>query len=134
MVEYLFHSKTHAGEVFSFLLCPFFSLYLTTTQEFDWYSIITHFPSLTTLEGPRFLFGTRSSEANSETICELLRLCPKMRRLSLFQSEPFAVPESPRYAVIIEREGNSVRWDVRLRFPDEEGAVDHNKGSGSFEL
>ena len=100
-------------------------------KQLDWYSIIGHFPSLITLEGPPLLFGTKSTEANSEIIRTVLQLCPKMRRLSWFESEE-CVPSS--YVVIIEREGKSVEWDVRWRSPDTEHAVDRTLAKGNFEL
>src|SRR5271170_3077236 len=116
-----------------FLSLLFFSLYLMPTQEFDWYSIISQFPSLTTLEGPLLLIDSESSEANSETIRTLLQLCPKMRRLLWFQSDlyPRVVGpdhELPALVAIIEREGRLVKWNVRSRFPDTEGAVHNSQG------
>ena len=80
------------------------------------------------------LFGTKSTEANSEIIRTVLQLCPTMRRLSWFESEERVLPSY--YVVIIECKGRSVEWDVRWRSPDTEHTVtvDHTLPNGNFEL
>jgi len=75
------------------------------------------------------LFDTKSTEANLEIIRTVLQLCPKMRRLSWFELEKDVLPSSD-YVVIIEREGRSVKWDVRSLSPDTVDALVY----GNFEL